>query len=230
MKKSFTLIELLVVIAIIAILAGMLLPALSNARLRAYAITCKSQLKQVGTSFQLYANDFNGDVPIYNSTSYGGTWMGRMQDHLPLNFCSSLKSTAPDGIIAATGKAGKATFICPGLRSVVARSANPDYNYAMNGVYWTDNGANTAGTSVKKLAVKHPSQLLLVSEPKHGVNALYYLTARASSALAAGLTKRHGKSINCLMTDGHVEDRDEKTFPESETTDTLFYKDEPMTN
>lgn len=230
MKKNFTLIELLVVIAIIAILAGMLLPALNSARARAYHSTCKSQLKQVGLSFQLYADDFNGDIPIYNSTSYGGTWMGRMKDYLPLNFASAIKKDAPDGVIAATGRAGKATFLCPGLRSVVARSAQPDYNYAMNGVYWTDGNANTAGTSVKKLAVKHPSQLLLISEPKHGVNALYYLTARASSALAAGTTKRHGKSINCLMTDGHVEDRNEKTFPESETTDTLFYKDEPMTN
>jgi prepilin-type N-terminal cleavage/methylation domain-containing protein/prepilin-type processing-associated H-X9-DG protein len=62
-KRGFTLIELLVVIAIIAILAAMLLPALAQAKRRAYNINCTSDLKQVATAIQMFADDHTDFLP-----------------------------------------------------------------------------------------------------------------------------------------------------------------------
>ena len=152
MRKSFTLIELLVVIAIIAILAAMLLPALSKARAKARHISCVSNFKQKGLYTMLYLGDNDGYYPVaQSSASPNVDW-----DFAIVNYINGNNTLNRGWKLQKYAGGGYKIFRCP---AASRNSPTPDPSAWRNTAY----NANLSGKL--DTSFKRSSDVLLMTDP-----------------------------------------------------------------
>jgi prepilin-type N-terminal cleavage/methylation domain-containing protein len=152
-KRAFTLVELLVTIAIIAILAGLLLPALSRAKENGKRTSCAGNLSQINLAIRLYAGDNSDSWPVLPNPNPYPNGIGAFYKQLVKTYLELTGPPSPN----------EKVFICPSDTVICQQLGHAYTSYTFNG-YEVAPGAIPRITGQKLGAIKNPARAVMAGE------------------------------------------------------------------